>query len=122
MDELVVTWISDEEFWELTEQVKSANEEIFECISQTMRLSQQTDSLYGIYRNGVLIPAFCTVIEDGPCSIEVNMIWVHPTYRRQGLGRSLIEQLKIAKAANFLPGSEPFWQALGLINTSCMMY
>lgn len=113
MDKLVVTWISDEEFWELIELMNSTNEKTFDCISQAMWLSQQTDSLYGIYRNGVLMPAFCSVIEDGPCSIEANMIWVHPAYRRQGLGRALTKQLKITKAENFLPGSELFWQALG---------
>lgn len=58
---------------------------------------------------GYLLPCFC--IKNGSTA---EILWVHSRARRCGIGKKLVELLKIDKAWNPLKEAIPFWKACGI--------
>jgi GNAT superfamily N-acetyltransferase len=56
-----------------------------------------------------LLPCFC--VRKKATAI---ILWVHPRVRRMGLGRALVEKLRLRKADAPLSLSVPFWKACGI--------
>ncbi len=62
-----------------------------------------------------MLPCICTIKDGDTC----ELLWVHPRARNRGIGRAMIKQLNIKKAANVLSDSKHFWDKLNIeiINT-----
>eukprot|EP01047_Picozoa_sp_COSAG01_P067551 COSAG01_NODE_9564_length_2408_cov_5.157211_3_plen_90_part_00 len=59
-----------------------------------------------------LLPCLAVTAPDDPTKSLI--VWTHTRARRRGLGRKLVEQLRITSNTRQLEGSKEFWKACGL--------
>jgi hypothetical protein len=64
----------------------------------------------------LLMPCFCALSPRGDVDgiMDVDYLWVHPKFRRLGLGQCLIQSLGVQHVDLILEDSLPFWKSLGV--------
>ena len=95
----------------MMDQIVASGEGHFEHVGQSIYLAHQAGMLYGVFNGEEQLPAFIS-IGDHVSGREAIMLWVHPSHRRKGIGRFMVESLQITFAEDLLAGSEEFWSAV----------
>ena len=60
-----------------------------------------------------LLPAFYT-LDRNDSDPQVDILWVHPSFRRMGLGKLMVEHAKSKEVFEVLESSVSFWNAMGI--------
>jgi GNAT superfamily N-acetyltransferase len=91
-------------------------EDLFQVTLEEGNMSEQHLLSLNHY---AFLPCFCTTSSldqhDDGSTFDVEFLWVHPKFRRLGLGRFMMEALSVTHVDLVLKDSLPFWNSLGVV-------